>query len=77
MNNNCNNCNKEKNTISNSCNTNCVIQQCGKLYLFISHNHKECDFVEIKIKNNRKAFYKKNHLNYNLKLCELHIFNIL
>lgn len=74
MNNNCNNCNKEKNTKNNSCNTNCVIQQCGKLDVFnwlasfIRPNHKACDFVEIKFKNDRKAFYKKNNLNCNLKL---------
>lgn len=71
MNNNCNNCNKEKNKQNNSCNNNCVIQQCGKLDVFdwlsnfISPNNKECDFVEIRFKNDRKDFYKKN--NFNIK----------
>lgn len=69
MNNNCNNCNKEKN--SKSCNDNCVIQQCGKLDVFdwlsnlVSPNDKEYDFVEIKFKNDRKDFYKKNNFNIN------------
>lgn len=72
MNNHCNNCNKEKNTISNNCNTNCLIQKCGKLDVFdslanfISPNSNECDFVEIKFKNDRKDFYKKNKLNLKL-----------
>lgn len=67
--NNCNNCNKEKN--SKSCNDNCVIQQCGKLDVFdwlsnfVSPNDKEYDFVEIKFKNDRKDFYKKNNFNIN------------
>lgn len=68
MNNNCNNCNKEKN---NNCSNNCLIQECGKLEIFdwlsdfISPNNNEYDFVEVKFKNDRKDFYKKN--NFNIK----------